>query len=296
MSDFFHWYIIAITVASILGMVWLIWWTRKLPASEESTEHTTGHVWDEDIEEGNYPLPRWWLGLFYLTIIFSVIYLILYPGLGKFPGLLNWTSSERYASEVATADKTLTQLYEQYDKLSLAELGEHEAAMGTAKRLFLNYCGQCHGSDGAGRPGFPNLRDDDWLYGGDEIAVMKSIAKGRQGIMPAMGAALDSAGREQLVDYILKLSGQDHDTELAAKGSPLFTTYCAGCHGIQGTGNSMIGAPNLTDSIWLYGGNVESVTDSIVNGRSGNMPAHNDLLKEAQIRLLTAYLLQGRSQ
>ncbi len=296
MSDFFHWYIIVITVVSIVGMVWLIWWTRKLPVSEESTEHTTGHVWDEDIEEGNHPLPRWWMGLFYLTILFSVIYLILYPGLGKFPGVLNWTSSERYASEMAAADKALTQLYQQYNELSLVELAKHDSAMGTAKRLFINNCGQCHGSDGAGRPGFPNLTDDDWLYGGEEAAVLQSIAQGRQGMMPALGSALEPTAREQLVAYVLKLSGQDHDEALSDKGGQLFLSYCAGCHGMEGRGNTMMGAPNLTDSVWLYGGDVQSISDSIINGRRGNMPAHADLLNETQIRLLAAYLLQGRSQ
>jgi cytochrome c oxidase cbb3-type subunit III len=290
-SDFTHWYIVVITVGTVLGIIWLIWWTRHLPVEHTDAENTTGHVWDGDLQERNNPLPRWWLGMFYLSIIFAAIYLMLFPGLGGYRGLLDWSAGDRYEQEQAAALERLQPLYDVYDQLSILTLSQHEQAMGTAKRLFINYCGQCHGSDAAGRPGFPNLTDDDWLYGGKAEAVIQSITQGRDGVMPAMGAALNPEAQSQVVAYIQSLSGQSHEANQAESGKRVFATYCAGCHGIDGKGNVLMGAPNLTDSIWLYGGDAVTLRTTILNGRAGKMPSHRALLDDTQIRLLAAYLL-----
>lgn len=294
MSAFWNGFVVVLTLLSIFGCWWLLQWTKGISNREGDETGTTGHTWDEDLEELNNPLPRWWLYLFHLTIIFSLVYMVLYPGLGNFAGILGWSQEARYEQEMAVAREIQSEVYAQFEGLSPAELRANEEALGIGRRLFANNCATCHGSDGRGGPGFPNLADDDWLYGGDFDTVQASIANGRSGVMPALGGALGEAGVAEVVAYVESLSGEAGRPELVDAGQEKFALYCAACHGADGSGNPALGAPNLGDDIWLYGSG-ERISETINQGRSGNMPAHGDQFNEQQLRLLAAYV-QSLSQ
>lgn len=289
-SEFWSWFIDVIVVG---GIVWLIYLLRvnskgTLPPGGEA--EATGHVWDEDLEELNTPLPRWWLVMFYITIIYGIAYLIIYPGMGTFKGLLGWTQVGEYEAEVAAADVTYGPLYEKFQKQDIAVLASDEDAMHTGGRLFVNYCSVCHGSDARGARGFPNLRDNDWLYGGEPENIKASIMYGRTGAMPAWQASLGDEGVEQVAKYVMQLSGRSVDETQAMAGKEKFATFCVGCHTPEGTGNQAIGAPDLTNNTWLYGGSPATIKQTIANGRTGRMPAHNEFLGEAKVHILAAYI------
>ncbi|HSM68181.1 MAG TPA: cytochrome-c oxidase, cbb3-type subunit III [Xanthomonadales bacterium] len=294
MSAFWNGFVVVLTLLSIFGCWWLLQWTKGISNREGDETGTTGHTWDEDLEELNNPLPRWWLYLFHLTIIFSLVYMVLYPGLGNFAGILGWSQEARYEQEMAAARETQGEVYAQFEGLSPAELRANQEALGIGRRLFANNCATCHGSDGRGGPGFPNLADDDWLYGGDFDTVLASIANGRSGVMPALGGALGESGVAEVVAYVESLSGEARQPELVEAGQEKFSMYCVACHGADGSGNPALGAPNLGDDIWLYGSG-ERIAETLNQGRNGNMPAHGDQFDEQQLRLLTAYV-QSLSQ
>jgi len=290
-SNFWSWWIIAIAGGGILWCFWLLLANRKgkLPAGKQV--EATGHVWDEDLQELNNPLPRWWIIMFYLTLAFGVIYLALYPGMGTFKGLLGWTEKGQYESEVDAANSMYGPLYDRFLKQDIAALAADEDAMKTGERLYVNYCSVCHGSDARGARGFPNLRDHDWLYGGTPENIKTTIMYGRNGAMPSWEASLGGdAGVEQVTNYVMSLSGRKVDKALAAKGKEKFNTFCVACHSADGTGNQALGAPNLTDNIWLYGGSASTIKQTIAKGRSGLMPAHADFLGEAKVQVLAAYI------
>jgi cytochrome c oxidase cbb3-type subunit 3 len=256
---------------------------------------TTGHVWDEDLAEYNNPLPRWWMWLFYITILFGLVYLVLYPGLGQLPGVLGWTSSSAYAREREEADARLRPVYERYLAMDVKAVAADPQAQAMGERLFLGNCAQCHGSDAGGSKGFPNLRDRDWLYGGEPDAIRESITNGRNGIMPPFGPVLGDDGVKNVANYVRSLSGLPHDKLRAELGRPQFMQACAACHGAEGKGNQQLGAPNLTDAIWLYGSSEATIAETITKGRGQasavtRMPAHKDLLDAGKIQLLTAYV------
>lgn len=261
----------------------------------ETTE-TTGHIWDVDLKELNNPLPRWWLNMFYITLIWGVIYLLLYPGVGTHPMLLGWSSAGQYEEQMAAANERYGPLYERFVSEDIAVVARDPEALKMGRRLFLNYCAGCHGSDAGGFPGFPNLRDDDWLHGGTPEAIKTSILAGRNGVMPPWGEAAGEEGVAQLTQYVLSLSGRDADETQAQAGKKIFTTLCVACHGADGTGNQALGAPNLTNNIWLHGGSPKAIADSIANGRMGQMPAHADFLGEAKSHLLAAYVYSLSNQ
>lgn len=299
MSSGISWYIAIVTIANILACVWLIWWTIKPKAGESAKGDVMGHTWDGDLEEYNNPLPRWWLYLFYITIVFALVYLLLYPGLGSYAGLLGWSQDKQYEQEVARAQEKFDPIFEQYAKQDVATLVGDPRAKRIGERLYVTYCATCHGSDAGGAVGFPNLRDDDWLWGGSPDAIQTSILNGRVagmgGGMPAAGTlGLSDTDVENLVAYVMSLSGRQVDAQKAAAGKEKFAV-CAGCHGPDGKGNQALGAPNLTDNIWLYGGSPGAIRATIENGRKGVMPAHKDFLGEAKVHLLTAYVY-GLSQ
>jgi cytochrome c oxidase cbb3-type subunit 3 len=290
-SGFWSWYIIVGAGGGIVAVLWLIRWMSTGPrpkAGEKPKSH--GHVWDEDLQELNNPLPRWWLGLFYLTLVFGVVYLVLFPGMGTFKGILGWTETGQYEKEIAAADKQFNPLYEKYLKEDLKLLAANREALKTGERLFVNYCTGCHGSDAGGGPGFPNLRDEDWLYGGDPKTIETTILNGRQGAMPAWGAVLGPEGVANVSEYVLSLSGRSVNDTVAATGKEKFMQLCVACHGPDGKGNQAMGAPNLTDNIWLYGGSKKTIMETIDKGRAGRMPAHAEFLGEAKVHLLAAYI------
>lgn len=292
-SEFWSVYIAAITVISIVGCgIFLKKFSIKRVAEQVET---TGHVWDQDLAEYDHPLPRWWVWLFYITIVFSLIYLALFPGLGSYPGWLQWSSKGKYDAEVAEANARFGPLYDKFLKQDLQAVAADPEARQTGQRLFLTYCAQCHGSDGGGAKGFPSLRDNDWLWGGDPETIKTTIRGGRSGVMPPYGGQPDAvggaAGAKELAHYVLSLSDSPHDGALAAKGKGKFLTVCVACHTPAGTGMVALGAPNLTDKVWLYGGSEKALIETIVKGRNGVMPAHKELLSDAKIHLLAAYVL-----
>jgi cytochrome c oxidase cbb3-type subunit 3 len=284
-------FIIILTVANIAGALWLLWWTRRSPGEANSTDHTTGHVWDEDLVELNNPLPRWWLWLFIITVVFSLVYLVLYPGFGTWKGTLGWTSQNEHEAQFRLNASRIEQTLAPYAASPVSELLANPAALNIGRNLFLNNCATCHGSDGGGAPGFPNLADQDWLWGGEAEHVVNSIANGRTGIMPPWGEILGPAGVENVLAYVMGLQGRKLEAGDVKAGAARFAELCSACHGPEGKGNILLGAPNLTDGVWLHGGSLAAVRDSIQHGRSGAMPAHVPRLGETRVKLLAAYVL-----
>jgi cytochrome c oxidase cbb3-type subunit 3 len=253
-------------------------------------------VWDEDLREMNNPLPRWWLWLFIITVVFAALYLYLYPGLGSSQGSLKWSQEGQWAKEQEAAAAKLQPLFAKYVAMDATALAGDGEAMAMGQRLFINNCAQCHGSDGRGSKGFPNLADADWLWGGEFDVIKQSITNGRTGNMPAMGAAVGSVeDQRNLAHYVLSLSGSPHNSLKAQLGKEKFGA-CAACHGPQGKGNTALGAPNLTDKIWLHGWGEETVMAMIANGKQNVMPAQNRLLSSEQIHVLAAYVKQLGTQ
>lgn len=294
-SDFWHWYIAILTVLSILACVWLLRWMTSGHKKTDQVEDT-GHVWDGDLTELNNPLPRWWLGLFYITIAFGGFYLLLYPGLGSYAGILEWSSKTEYEQEVAKVEAEVGPLFARYQQTAILDLIKDEDAIKVGERLYANYCTTCHGSDARGARGYPNLRDNVWIWGGDPANIKTTIMQGRQAAMPAWEGPLGGeSGVDEVAQYLLSLSGRATIAELADKGKAKFDIFCVACHGPTGTGNPALGAPNLTDDVWLYGGSITRISQSIAKGRNGKMPAHADFLGEAKVHLLAAYVY-GLSQ
>jgi cytochrome c oxidase cbb3-type subunit 3 len=293
MSDFTNgfWsiYIAGITLVGIAGCLVLLWLTSRKKVDARA-DNTTGHVWDEDLTEMNNPLPMWWVGLFILTIVFSLLYLVAYPGLGSYEGELKWSTRGEHAAEMAQADRELAPLYAGFAAKKPEELIGDAAAMGIGERLFMNNCAQCHGSDARGSKGFPSLADTDWLWGGAPDKIAETILKGRTGVMPPMAAAVGGSDDvKNVAHYVLSLSNAPHDSLRAQLGKTKFTT-CAACHGNDGKGNQALGAPNLTDDVWLHGWGEQAIVNMINNGKTNAMPAQAGKLTEAQIHVLGAYV------
>jgi cytochrome c oxidase cbb3-type subunit 3 len=287
-SGFWDYYIGVLTVVSMLACgVLLKMQSRRKVASDPDK---TPHVWDEDLQEFNNPLPAWWIMMFYLTIAFSLVYLVFYPGLGSWKGQWNWSSAGQYTEEVKKAEAEVAPLYEKFAKLDLAQLAADPQAKALGQRLFLNYCAQCHSSDGGGSKGFPNLTDKDWLYGGDEAAIKATILNGRNGIMPPFGPALGAEGAKDVANYVRSMSGLTADTLRVTRGKDLYAANCVACHGADGKGNQQLGAPNLTDQVWLYGSLEPAIIETVVKGRNNAMPAHKDFLGEARVHVLAGYV------
>jgi cytochrome c oxidase cbb3-type subunit 3 len=293
MSDFVHsfWshYIAWITLAGILACVVLLWLTSRKKLSG-SADNTTGHVWDEDLREMNNPLPLWWVGMFVITIVFALFYLTLYPGLGSSEGSLAWTSQNQYQQEVDQANADVAPLYARFDAMAPEQVALDPKARHIGEHLFLNNCAQCHGSDARGTKGFPNLTDADWLYGGSPEQIRTSITQGRQGNMPPMAAAVGSPEDvKNLAHHVQSLSGSPHDSLQAALGKGKFGA-CAACHGADGKGNQALGAPNLTDKIWLHGWGEEAIVAMVTQGKLNQMPGQEGRLTPSQIHVLSAYV------
>ena len=292
MSDFFSsGWSIYIAVATVVGLVaclalLIIAARRRVMAGD----NTTGHVWDEDLRELNNPLPRWWMWLFVLTIVFAAGYLALYPGLGSAAGSLNWTSAGQYKDEQAKARALTAPLYAGFAAKPVPELARNPQAMAVGERLFANNCAACHGSDARGSKGFPNLTDTDWLWGGSPERIKETITQGRQGMMPPIAAAVGTPEDvRNVANYVLSLSGSPHNNIASELGRSKFTV-CAACHGADGKGNQAMGAPNLTDKIWLHGWGEDAIVAMVTKGKTNVMPAHGTRLTPEQIHVLTAYV------
>ncbi|MEG3768745.1 cytochrome-c oxidase, cbb3-type subunit III [Alteromonas sp. 14N.309.X.WAT.G.H12] len=314
MSMFWTIWISVISLGTIIGCFILLRWTLSNQTGVAEGEGM-GHVFD-GIEEINNQLPRWWTILFYVCIVWALVYLALYPGLGTFQGLLGWKSSNQnihslaesaqaridakeagmlvaYDRELDKAAEEYDPIFEAYAKVPVEELVNNPEAIKVGQRLFLQNCSQCHGSDARGaNVGFPNLTDDDWLYGGTGAKIVETITNGRQAAMPAWLATLGEDGIKETVAYVLSLSGREQTPEMEAlipAGKTRFAV-CAACHGMDGKGNQMLGAPNLTDNIWLYGSSERSVTETLTHGRNGVMPSFKNTLGDDKIHVVATYV------
>ncbi len=294
MTSFWSWYVVILTTGTLLALTWLIFATRKGQRSD-TTDQTVGHVYD-GIEEYDNPLPRWWFMLFVGTIIFAIGYLVLYPGMGNWKGILpgyegGWTSTKQYEREITKADDKYGPIFAKYAAMSIEEVAKDEQALKMGGRLFASNCSVCHGSDAKGSHGFPNLTDNDWIWGGDAETIKLTILKGRNAAMPGWEAALGNDGIKNVTGYVRSLSGlkNPEGVDLEA-GQKSFNTMCVACHGPDAKGNLMLGAPNLSDKIWLYGSSFAQVQQTIRHGRNGQMPAQEDFLGNDKVHLLAAYV------
>lgn len=282
-------YIGIITLAGIIACAVPLVRTSSWRVRGEAPE-TTGHTWDEDLLEYNNPLPRWWVWLFLITVVFALVYLALYPGLGSYTGAWNWTSAGQYQAELDKAEQAYGPIYAKFAAQDLKQVASDPEARAIGQKLFLNYCAQCHASDAGGSRGFPSLTDRDWLWGGEPEAIKASIAGGRTGVMPPFETVLGEDGVKDVAHYVRALAGLTYDSIRVARGKDRFVKNCAVCHGRNGKGNPQFGAPDLTDKIWLYGSSEPTLVESIGRGRSNVMPAHKDFLGEAKVHLLAAYV------
>lgn len=282
MSSFWSAWVIILTTIVLVGIVWVLFGNRTRSGDHDAT---TGHIYD-GIEEYDNPMPAWWFYMFVLSILFGIGYLILYPGMGNYKGAFGWTQSGQWQQESAAMDAKTNEALAPYANASIETLAADEKAQRIGQRLFATNCAMCHGADAGGNKGFPNLRDNDWLYGGSPQQITESIAQGRKGTMPAWKGVLTE---QQIDDVTAWITTKDIDKKPAA-GAQVFAIYCAACHNADAKGNLQMGAPNLTDDIWLYGGDTGEIKITIHNGRNGQMPAHEHLLIPEKIRLLAAFV------
>lgn len=292
MASFWSLWVIVLTTITFVLITWVLFANRTREQNKEG--NTTGHVYD-GIEEYDNPLPAWWFMMFVITIVFGVGYLIVYPGMGNFKGILGWTQLEQHEREVSRAEEKYRGMRDRYLAMSIEEIAEDPAVRKMGMRMFSNNCAQCHGSDAKGAYGFPNLTDDDWLYGGTPDTIKATLVNGRQAAMPPWGSILGDQGILETTEYVQSLSGREVDSDLAEAGAKHYQTYCVACHGADGKGNPALGAPNLANGIWLYGGSDEQIAHTLRNGRNGVMPAFKDTLGEDKIHILAAYVY-GLSQ
>ncbi|AOZ51868.1 cytochrome-c oxidase, cbb3-type subunit III [Chromobacterium vaccinii] len=293
-SGFWNIWIIVIVLGGIIGLTLLVFTQSKTTVKKGEEVDITGHIWDGDLAEYNNPLPRWWMLMFYITLIFGVVYLVLYPGLGDYKGAFGWTQIDQYKAESKAAEQKYQPLYDKYLKQDMKSVAADPKAQEMGRRLFQTYCVQCHGADARGAKGFPNLVSHDWIYGGEPDTIKTTILNGRHGQMPAWGAAFGEEKVKDVANYVMSLSEhkKKFDAERAARGKETFAAVCATCHGPDGKGNQQLGAPNLThpSGSWLYGGTEKAIIETITNGRSGQMPAWKDFLGEGKVHLLAAYV------
>lgn len=296
-SGFWDLYVKVIVLGSVLSCAVFLWTQSKgaPPVAAGQEAEKMDHIWDETLQEYNNPLPLWWSYLFYITVIFALVYLALYPGFGSFKGMFGWTSHEtQYGAEMKAAEDKYAPMFNKFLKMDVKAVAADKEANEMGKRLFLTYCAQCHGSDGGGAKGFPSLKDADWLYGSSADAIKTSIAEGRNGVMPAWGPQLGAEGVKDVANFVRSLSGQSVDSARAARGKDIFATNCGACHGPEGKGSLAaglpMGAPNLTDKVWLHGSSEKDVVRIITEGMQNQMPSWKNFLGDAKIHLLTAYV------
>ena len=290
MPAFWHWFIAGGTILFVIWCIWLVSWSSKQGPANVADDEVVGHKWDGDLEEWNNPAPKWWLYLYFITIAWAIGYLVAFPGLGSYEGMLGWSQEGQYEAEMQAAAENYDPIYEEFAAMDFEVLSQNAQAQALGKSLYASYCTTCHGSDARGAPGYPNLTDNAWLWGNAESELYISIANGRNAVMPVLAPALGGdEGIANMAKYVKSLSGGEADAG-AMSAQPMFVALCSACHGVDGTGNKIFGAPNLTDDIWLYGGSLETIQETLLNGRNGIMPAHGDLLGENRTKILAAYV------
>jgi cytochrome c oxidase cbb3-type subunit 3 len=299
MSGFWNVWVWILTLGTLAGCLWLLQTLTTNRKDKQAEKNTTGHVWDGDLVELNNPLPRWWLWLFWITGIYMLIYLVIYPGLGTFAGFSDWSQKSQYEAEMATAEQRYGNVFAAFSGTAIPALSSNPDALRLGRNIFLNRCATCHGSDGRGAKGFPNLTDSAWLWGNAPDTIVETITNGRSGTMPALGPALGDQGVTEVIAYLralprLSAAAPADPASLApaeAAGQQRFMTFCIGCHGADARGNQALGAPNLTDSDWLHGSTDADIRDVLMKGRSNQMPAQSGQLTADRIHVLAAYVL-----
>jgi len=288
-SGFWNAYVMVLVFLSIAFCVFVLVSNNKARTSGPVGLHD--HIWDETLQEYNNPLPRWWMYMFWITIIFAISYLAMYPGFGNNQGKLGWSSGGQWEAEQKAAAEKYGPIFAKFRTMDLNAVAGDKEANAMGQRLFLTYCAQCHGADAKGAKGFPNLTDSDWLYGGEPETIKTTLLGGRQGMMPPFGPALGADGVKDVANYVRSLSGLAHDSLRAQRGKELFAQNCVACHGPEAKGTQALGAPNLTDKTWLYGSSEATIIETVTNGRSNQMPAFKEFLGEDKVHLLAAYVL-----
>ncbi len=284
-----------ISIVAVGGVVWCVWllytqrrWLSAKPANGQVED--TGHVWDGDLTELNNPVPTWWTWMYLLACAFALGYLFLMPGLGEYKGKLGFSSAGELAQQQAKMAEAVRPIYARFETMTVPQIAQDPVAREIGQRLFLNTCAQCHGSDAKGAPSFPNLTDGDWLHGGSPEAIMQTITAGRHGVMPPWKDSIDPKMAGDIAQYVRSLSDLAADPVRVFRGKREFANFCVACHGVDGKGNQVVGAPNLTDDVWLYGSSEASIVKTILEGRSNQMPAHEHILSSDQIKILTAWV------
>ena len=292
MPAFWHWFVVVGTIVFVVWCIWLIGWSAKQGPQDKADEDLVGHKWDGDLEEWNNPAPKWWLYLYFITVFWGIGYMIAFPGLGNFEGMLGWSQVGQYEAEQKVAAERFEPIYARFAEMDFEALSADPDAQKLGASLYASYCTTCHGSDARGATGYPNLTDDEWIWGNSEEQLVASIGKGRIAVMPQLGPAMGGEeGIRNMARYVLSLSGAVEADEAAQAMQPMFVALCSACHTPEGTGNQMLGSQDLTNDIWLYGGSEEDVIETLTNGRNGIMPPHGDLLGENRTKILAAYIL-----
>ena len=291
MTAFWHWVVAAGTITFVVACVWLIRWSSQQGPQDVADEDHVGHVWDGDIEELNNPAPKWWLYLYFITIVWAVGYMIVYPGLGSFSGTMGWSQEGQYEAEMQAASDRYEPIYTGFAAMDFDLLAADPDAQKLGRSLFASYCTTCHGSDARGAIGYPNLTDDDWLWGGTEAAITTTLKMGRNSVMPVLAPALGGeTGIDNMTRYVQSLSGAAEADSGALSAQPMFVALCSACHMPDGSGNQALGGPNLTDDVWLYGSSFDAIRAAITEGRNGVMPPHGELLGDNRSKILAAYI------
>ena len=293
MSDFFssNWsyYIAAVSLTGIVFCLWLLF-TQRAWLKKNVEVVDTGHIWDGNITEYNTSIPRWWTVMYLALCAYGLVYLILYPGLGSFKGVLQYSTAAQVKADQEALQKRIAPVYEKYRAMPVSQIAaDHDGRM-IGQRLFLNNCAQCHGSDARGAGSFPNLTDEHWLYGGEPEQIQQSITEGRHGIMPPWGSQIKPAEASDIAQYVRSLSGLAADPLQVVRGKRGFDATCVACHGAEGKGNTAVGAPDLTANVWMYGSSEAKIVETILYGRQNQMPAQKGVLTDDQIRMLTAWV------
>ncbi|MGB6102671.1 MAG: cytochrome-c oxidase, cbb3-type subunit III [Pusillimonas sp.] len=289
-SSFWGYFISIIAVGGVIFCLWLLYTQRAWLKQTAPQVEDTGHVWDGDLTELNTPVPRWWTVFYIGLCVVALLMFFLYPGLGEYKGSLGYTSAGEVKAQQEALNERIRPVYERYQQMSIPEVARDADARQIGQRLFLNNCAQCHGSDARGSGSFPNLADGDWLWGGEPEQILHTITKGRHGMMPPWSSQIKPAEASDIAQYVRSLSGLASDSLRVVPGKRGFDTFCVACHGAEGKGNTALGAPNLTDNVWLYGSSEASIVETILNGRQNSMPAQEGILTEDQIRMLTAWV------
>lgn len=302
MTEFWSWWVALLSIGCWLFVTGTLIFVLKMrPTLEE--DGTTGHVYD-GIKEYDKPMPRWWLAVFWMSIVWAVFYVLLYPSLGNWKGIatveqldgtkVHWTAVNEMEADFAKNNQVFLDNFEKrFAGMSVLDLSDDPRALKIGQSLFRQNCAVCHGSNARGAAGFPNLTDNDWIYGGSPEKIVETLQKGRIAAMPAWQEQLGESGVRATAEYVMSVSGRGGlNGALVTEGADLFKKNCSVCHGANAAGNPALGAPNLTDNIWLYGGDRATIQHTLRHGRAGVMPVFADTLGEERIQLVAAYVYQ----